>query len=197
LVVGGCLAVRRHYEWIGTKRTELDEQFALSAQALVDIPEVPNFLDRGTAVILATDRPGQAIHALLWIQRLFPDQFANVLFVRVIEVDVATMGKIDQWNKIKADADASMAQMVGFCAYAGLHAEGVIAHATDPVQELERLLSQAVQERADAVCFANKLILPPRQRLAEWLHNGTALHLQRRLHELGIPLVILPIKLGG
>jgi hypothetical protein len=46
------------------------------------------------------------------------------------------------------------------------------------------------------VCFANKLILPPRRRLAEWLHNQTALGLQRRLHAQGIPLMVLPLRLG-
>ncbi len=47
----------------------------------------------------------------------------------------------------------------------------------------------------NSVCFANKLILPANHWFAEWMHNQTALGLQRKLHLVGIPLVILPIKL--
>jgi len=35
------------------------------------------------------------------------------------------------------------------------------------------------------------------RRFGGWRHNQTALSLQRRLHLDGIPLVVLPITLGG
>jgi hypothetical protein len=37
--------------------------------------------------------------------------------------------------------------------------------------------------------------LPADRWFSEWLHNQTALSLQRQLHFAGIPLVIFPIKL--
>ena len=72
----------------------------------------------------------------------------------------------------------------------------MIGCGTDPVLELERLVKEATARIPDCVCFANKLILPPGRRVAEWLHNQTALGLQRRLHGEGIPLVVFPIRLG-
>jgi hypothetical protein len=89
-----------------------------------------------------------------------------------------------------------MTQLEGFCAKCGLTATRVVGFGTDPAKELERLLKQTVASVPGCVCFANKLILPPRRRLAEWLHNQTALALQRRLHAQGIPLMVLPLRLG-
>ena len=89
-----------------------------------------------------------------------------------------------------------MQQLEAFCAKHGLHADRVIGYGTDPVLELERLVKEVVSKGHDCVCFANKLILPPGRRLAEWLHNQTALGLQRRLHAEAIPLMVMPIRLG-
>jgi hypothetical protein len=71
-----------------------------------------------------------------------------------------------------------------------------MAYGSDPVEELTKLAQQAVNDFPDCVCFSNKLIFPPEKRLGEWLHNQTALALQRRLQAEAIPLVILPIRLG-
>jgi hypothetical protein len=89
-----------------------------------------------------------------------------------------------------------MTQIEGFCTQCGLTATRVVGFGTDPVKELERLLTRTVAETPGAVCFANKLVLPPGRRLTEWLHNKTALGLQERLHSEGIPLMVLPLRLG-
>lgn len=60
----------------------------------------------------------------------------------------------------------------------------------------EKLFEQVRALFPNSVCFSNKLILPANRWFSEWLHNQTALSLQRQLHFEGIPLVIFPIKLG-
>ena len=98
------------------------------------------------------------------------------------------MGAVEALSRLTFVRDAAMTQLEGFCAKCGLAATRVVGFGTDPVKELERLLKQTVASVPDCVCFANKLILPPGRRLSEWLHNRTALQLQRRLHAEGIPL---------
>ena len=196
LVTGACVVIRRHYDWINERRREVDRQFALSQAELDTMRPVETPTDGGTAVLLATDHWGPAIHTLLWIQRLFPGQFRNVIVVSVVEVDAGAMGAVEALARLTFVRDAAMTQLEGFCAKCGLTARRVVGFGTDPAKELERLLKQTVANVPGCVCFANKLILPPRRKLAEWLHNQTALGLQRRLHAQGIPLMVLPLRLG-
>jgi hypothetical protein len=130
------------------------------------------------------------------VQRLFAGHFRNILFVGVIEFDSRAMGASEALPRRTARLEAAMGQLEGFCAKHGLHADRAIGYGTDPVLELERLVKEATAKGQECVCFANKLILPPGRRLSEWLHNQTSLGLQRRLHAEGIPLMVLPIRLG-
>jgi hypothetical protein len=106
------------------------------------------------------------------------------------------MGAVEMLSKRTFQRDAAMTQLEGFCNKCGLSMTQVIGFATDPVKELERLLKQTVARHPGCVCFANKIILPPGHRLAEWLHNQTAIGLQSRLHADGVPLMVLPIRVG-
>jgi amino acid transporter len=196
LVIGGCIVIRRHYDWITERRREVDQLFALPQTELDTIRPIETRAEGGTAVLLATDHWGPAIHTLLWIQRLFPGQFRNIIVVSVVEVDASAMGAVETLARLTFVRDAAMTQLEGFCAKCGLTATRVVGFGTDPAKELERLLRQTVANVPGCVCFANKLILPPRRRLGEWLHNQTALGLQRRLHAQGIPLMVLPLRLG-
>jgi amino acid transporter len=196
LVIGACVGIRRHYDWINERRREMDQQFALPQKELDQLRPIETRKEGSTAVLLATDHWGPAIHTLLWVQRLFPGQFRNVIVVSVVEVDAGAIGAVEALSRLTFVRDAAMTQLEGFCAKCGLTATRVVGFGTDPVKELERLLKQTVASVPDCVCFANKLILPPGRRLSEWLHNRTALQLQRRLHVEGIPLMVLPVRLG-
>jgi amino acid transporter len=196
LVIGACLAIRRHYDWINERRGEMDRRFALSRAQLDVTRPTEERQEGGTAVLLVTNHWGPAIHTLLWIQRLFPGQFRNVVVVSVIEVDAHAVGAVETLSRRSFERDAAITQVEGFCAQWGLSATQVVGFGADPVKELERLLKQTVARYPGCVCFANKLVFPPGRRLTEWLHNQTALALQRRLLAEGIPLMVLPVKLG-
>jgi hypothetical protein len=91
--------------------------------------------------------------------------------------------------------DASLCQLEGFCAKAGIGTRRVVGQSTDTIAELERLIKDTVACFPGCVCFTNQLILPAGRRFGERMHNQTALGLQRRLHFHGIPLIVLPITL--
>jgi amino acid transporter len=169
VVIGACLAVRR--------------------QAILPAPDDP------VAVLLETEHWGRAIHTLLWIQRLFPGRFRSVVLVGVVKVQADALGTPDAIQCQHERLDASLDQLEVYCWKAGLGTSRAIGHGTDTVAELERLVKDTVARHPGCVCFTNQLILPAGRRVGEWLHNQTALGLQRRLHLEGIPLVVLPITL--
>ena len=97
--------------------------------------------------------------------------------------------------QLRANIERSLGQLQAFCSREGLCTKRFIVCGTDPIVSLEILIKDVRALFPDSVCFSNTLILQGNQWIAEWLHNQTALGLQRRLHLEGIPLVILPIKL--
>jgi len=190
-----CVAIRRHYQWVDERRRDMDTQFALSAQEIAELQPLPARLAGATAVLLTTQRWGPTIHTLLWIQRLFPGHFPNVHLISAVAVDARTVSMPERLEKQARTASEAIAQVQAFCAKFGLYFSHSIAYGTDPVEQLTQLAIQANSEFDNCVYFSNKLIFPAEKRFVEWLHNQTALGLQRRLQTEAIPLVIIPIKL--
>jgi amino acid transporter len=195
LVIGGCLAVRRHYRWVEERRREMDTLFALPAHELAPARAILSTPDGQVAVLLVTEHWGAAIHTLLWMQRLFPGRFNSIILVGVIKLQADVLGTSEALLRKRAELDASLDQLEALCGKSGLRTSRVIGHSTDTIAELERLIKDTVARYPECVCFTNQLILPAGRRFGEWLHNQTALGLQRRLHLNGIPLVVLPITL--
>lgn len=195
LVVAGCVVVRWHYDWVSLHRRELDQAFALPEEELTVVKSAPPDPAQPTAIFLTTDHWGPTIHTLLWVQRLFAGRFRNIVFVSAVEVEASALNSLETVPHLKASIERSLNQLEAFCAKQGLSTEHFIVYGTDPVKSLENLITDVSAQFPDSVCFANKLILPASHWFAEWLHNQTALGLQRQLHHDGIPLVIFPIKL--
>lgn len=105
------------------------------------------------------------------------------------------LGALETVPVLKASIERSLNQLEAFCAKESLDTARFVIHGTDRVECLKNLIKTATASFPHSVCFANTLILPRNRWFAEWLHNQTALGLQRQLHLDGIPLVILPIKL--
>jgi hypothetical protein len=82
----------------------------------------------------------------------------------------------------------------GFCHSQGLQATWRMAYGTDPVTVLDDLVQEVIAEYPSSVCFAAKLIFTHDNIFVRWLHNQTALAMQRRLHLRGQQMVILPMK---
>jgi len=195
LVVAGCVVVRRHYDRVSLHREKLDQIFELSTEKLAAAKSVPPDPAQSTAIFLTTDHWGPTIHTLLWVQRLLPGHFQNMIFVSAVQVEASALGAPEAVPQRKARIERSLDQLEAFCAREGLRTARFVAHGTDPVECLEDLIKYVSARFPNSVCFANKLILPANYWFSEWLHNQTAFGLQRKLHLDGIPLVILPIKL--
>jgi len=195
VVVASCVIVRRHYDWVSLQRQRLDQIFEVPRERLAGAKSEPPDPAQPTAVFLTTDHWGPTIHTLLWVQRLFPGQFQNMVFVSAVQVEASALGAPETVPQRKAMIERSLDQSEAFCAREGFRTARFVAYGTDPVESLEDLLKEVHARFPNAVCFANKLILPANRWFSEWLHNQTAFSLQRKLHLEGIPLVIMPIKL--
>jgi amino acid transporter len=195
LVVGLCLLIRKHYDETKAKLREAEKLFG---QAVTSEPALPKKLDPSlpTAIFLVDEHRGVGIHTILWVLRLFPDHFKNFVFLSAGEVDTQTYDSEATIRTMQSKTVNSLAYYAGFCKSKGLEATWRMAYGTDPIEVLDGLVQEAIAEYPNSVCFAAKLIFTHDNVFVRWLHNQTALTMQRRLHLRGQQMVILPMKVN-
>ena len=150
-----------------------------------------------TAVFLVGSSRGGGLHALLWVQRMFPDHFKNFIFVNARTVDSQSFGGREDLAAMKVDANASLSYFVNFCNSKGWAAKSYLSFGTDPIDEFTRLAERVLTEFPNAVFFTSKLIFDRENWMTRLLHNQAATALQRRFHLRSMQMVILPMKLSA
>lgn len=136
------------------------------------------------------------MHALLWVNRLFPGHFKNVIFLAVGEVDAQSYEGAEHLDHLRQTISASLAYYVAHCRRHGMAADYRIAFGTHPIAEFTRLAETTMNDFPNSVCFASKLIFKQVNFLTAWLHNQTPLEIQTRLHVQGKQMVLLPMNVG-
>jgi hypothetical protein len=193
VVIGLCLFIKAHYNETRDQLQRIDELFPEAPMsAVAQAPE----LDKGkpTAIFLVGKNRGVGMHSLLWVQRLFPDHFKNFVFIAAGEVDVQSFSGNDALKDLQKKIHESLEYYVNFCQSHGMAATCYETYGCDPLDDLGAMVARIMSEYANSVCFASKLIFVHDNFLTRWLHNQTALAMQRRLHLQGLQMVILPMK---
>jgi len=190
-----CLLIHKHYAESKAKLREVEKLFAQSIKTGSCIPkqldpELP------TAIFMVDDNRGVGIHTIMWVLRLFPGHFKNLVFLSVGEVDTQSYDNDATIRTMQFKTENTLCYYASFCEQQGLQATWRMAYGTDPVQALDDLASVVSEEYPNSVCFAAKLIFSNDNFMVRWLHNQTAMSLQRRLHRRGQQMVILPMKVS-
>ena len=194
VVIAGCIAIRNHYRQTKEKIHAVDAVFANQPYGSeTNYPEPDP--DLPTAVFIVGTSRGGGLHALLWVQRMFPDHFRNFIFVNARTVDAQSYGGSESIEHLRTDATVSLNFFVNFCHSHGMAAKSYLAFGTDAVEEIAKLCDAVRCDFPAAIFFTSKLITDDENFLTRMLHNQAALALQRRLHLDGIQMVILPMKI--
>jgi amino acid transporter len=193
IVIVLCLIIRKHYVETKHKIKLVDEVFANQPLGphegeIAPDPEQP------TAVFIVGSSKGGGLHALLWVQRMFPGHFKNFLFVNPRTVDAQAYGGDREMEKLRSEAQASLEFFVDFCNSHGLAAAGYLSFGTDAVAELVQVCENINREYPNAIFFTSKLIFENDNWFTRLLHNQAAQAIQRRLHFQGMQMVILPMR---
>ncbi len=185
--------VRNHYHHTKAAIHEVDEVFAhqpFGPSTEVIEPQA----DDQTAVFIVGSSRGGGLHALLWVQRMFPGHFKNFIFVNARTVDSHAYGGIGAMEAMRAEAADTLEFFVDFCHSHGMAASSYLSFGTDAVDEVTRMCEEISHEFPSSIFFTSKLIFQRENWLTRVLHNQAALAVQRRLHLEGLQMVILPMK---
>jgi len=194
VVIGIGLLVNRHYADTKLRIRQVDEIFANQSFGSVATPPKPD-PQKPTAVFLVGSSRGGGLHALLWVQRLFPDHFKNFVFVSVGTVDSHSYGGAEDLEMMKMEANVALTYFVNFCNSNGLAAKSYLSFGTDPIDEVTKLADQVQKEFPNSIFFTSKLIFERENWVSRLLHNQAPMAIQRRLHLHGLQMVILPMKI--
>lgn len=194
-VVAVCLLIRKHYDETREQLRKIEEIFSGQSYDKLDDPPVIDH-DAPTAIFMVSRNRGAGMHTLLWVQRLFPGNFKNFVFLSVGAVDTASYSAEGEIEKLQKEVKGTMNYFVNFCHHHGIAAKSYESYGTDRVGELTKLVDQVSLEFPNSVFFASKLIFVHDNWLTRWLHNQTSLTMQRILHLRGQQMVILPMKIG-
>jgi amino acid transporter len=197
-MVSICMIVRAHYQRVRAAIEQLEadvlpEIFAAAEKAPAERdPEAP------TAVLLVSGFNGLGLATLTTVQRLFGQQFHNMVFIGVGEIDSALLKGPDEVRALEQQIADDMVEYCRFAADLGFHPELRTAIGPDVVVELHRLCLEIANEFPHSVFFAGKLIFTEELDgfVSRFLHNHTALEVQNWLQMHGLSLVILPVRVG-
>jgi amino acid transporter len=200
-LVAAALAIRAHYRRVGAKvarlDTELLPQSDAAARAGVPVRSEAREMDpqAPTAVVLVGGYGGLGLHTLLHVERTFPGQYRQVVFVSVGVVDSGVFKGIGEVDALERRVRDDLGRYVLFASGTlGWAADSDHAIGTDVVFELERLCREICLRFPRSVFFAGQLVF---RRPAWWhraLHNETAYALQRRLQFDQLPMVLIPAR---
>jgi amino acid transporter len=195
-LVALCYAVRHHYRYIAQAIEQLEADILPEIFAAKESP--PEMYDptAPTAVLLVNGFNGLGLATLLTLRRLFRDQYRNVIFVGVGEVEASRMKGPEEVRQLEQQVADDLSEYCRFATDLGLHSELRVSIGPDVIAELRRLCLDVAHEFPQAVFFAGKLIFEAELEsfISRFLHNHTALELQKFLQVHGLSLVILPVR---
>ncbi|WP_420475905.1 APC family permease [Noviherbaspirillum sp. ST9] len=188
-----CIWIRSHYHQTKDAIHMVDQVFANQPFGSHAGPVDPD-PESQTAVFIVGSSRGGGLHALLWVQRMFPGHFKNFIFVNARTVDAHAYGGEGAVEQMRAEANATLKFFVDFCHSHGMASSAYLGFGTDVVNEVTKLCETISKEYPNSIFFTSKLIFEHDNWFTRLLHNQAALAIQRRLHFESLQMVILPMK---
>jgi amino acid transporter len=197
LAIIGCWFVRVHYRSVARKLDAVGQEMEGKVAELPDRAGAPAELDpeRPTAVLLVGGYSGLGVSTLLQIERIFPGQYEQIVFVSAGVIDSGSFKGSEEMAGLEASVRHQLERYVEVAKKKlGWAAEYDMVIGTEAVAEVERLCREVHLRYPRAVFFAGNLIFTQPTWWTRLLHNETAHSIQRRLEFDRLPMVVLPVR---
>jgi len=195
-----CYRVRAHYLRVESAVKQLEVDILPKLYSAAPVEPAPRDHSKPTAVLLVNGFNGLGLATLLSIEELFPNEFRNVIFLGVSEVDAAGLKGPEEIERLEKAMADDLVSYTEFASQLGLNAELSTSLGADTVAELRDQCLKVAHLFPHCVFFAGKLVFDNVEGegfLARFLHNHTAFELQSILQMHGLSLVILPVRVGS
>ena len=193
IVVGLCFLIRRHYRSVRARLMALyqdvrDIDDGTHAPLPVLRPELPR------ACVLVWCYDGVGIHTVLNVFRSFPNHFKNLVFVSVGVIDSGGFKGGDSVEALEAQTVTTLKRYCSLAATLEMPSTYKLGIGTDAVAEAEKVCRRVMAEFPVLTFIGGKVIFAREKWFQRFLHNETALAIQKRLYWMGATMVVLPAK---
>jgi len=194
LVITLCFVIRRHYRAVNAQLDRLYQELDDLPLPSAPAPAVSPDPKQPMAAILVGAYGGVGIHTVLNVFRTFPGHFKGVLFICVGVIDSGEFKGEHALEELTRRTEDVLARYVELAAGLGVPATSRLAIGTEAVSEAERVCLAIAREFPHVVFFAGKMIFKREKWYHRWLHNETALAVEKRLRWAGRTMVTMPIR---
>jgi hypothetical protein len=150
-----------------------------------------------TAVILVGGYNGLGLHTLFNVVRLFGTGVRNFFFIQAGIIDAESFKGKDELQKLEEHVKASLDRYVAYVRSQGSYARGYPLVGTDVVDAICSLAETLFAEHPNSIFFGGRIVFKEETLLSRVLYNYVTFAVQRRLHQLGIPFVIVPVPVSA
>jgi amino acid transporter len=188
-----CLRVRKHYDAMRAGLRQLDD--VLGNIPTTGAPNAePLNPNAPTAVVLVSGFNGLGVHTILSTLRFFPGLYKQFIFVSIAVVDSGHFKGREAIEALQRETEEEVARYVELARRLGFPAEGVTDVGIEVVTEATAVCERIAQQYPKATIISGKLVFRQERMFNRLLHNETPTIIQRRLQWLGVPMVVLPVR---
>jgi amino acid transporter len=196
-----CFVIKRHYALVVRAVRRLDqelpgpEDLAPPGSSLPVAPAGGIDTKKPVVILFVGGYGGLGRHALLTCLRMFPGHFKGVVFASVAVVDTGAFKGEDQVEALIERTNDSLVAYERFANSLGLPAASALAVGTEVPDEAVKIGTEAIKEYPRGLVVAGQLVFEADTLWTHVLHNETAFLIQRRLQHVGVPMIVVPVKL--
>lgn len=194
LVVGSIvlvgLSIRRYYKLFINALSKIHR----TVPAKIGLSNQPLLGRKGhTAILFISSLQGMSEHTLANLLMLFGDSIDQFVFLHIGLIDAGNTKGEEEIRGLKYYVESESNKLVRFMQERGYEAEAMTAIGIDIGDEIERLTKEVLHKFPHAIFFGGELVLPADTPFSRWLHNQTLHTIQRRMYQLEVPFVTIPV----
>jgi amino acid transporter len=201
-LVAVCLLIRRHYNLVVTAIRRLDVELPSPESIEGAVWEHKDESADGpdpaqpVAVLFVGGYGGLGRHALLTLLRMFPGHFKGIVFASVAVVDSDVFKGADQVAALEERTRQHLVRYERLGRLFGLRTSSTFAVGTEVAVEAEKIGIELSRQFPKALVVAGQLIFEEETAFTRALHNETAFAIQKRLQHMGVPMIVIPLRLN-
>ena len=199
-LIGLVYGVRHYYTTTAAQLKRLDS--LVEATIIGDDSDpgepvpAPAFDPKGkTAIVMVGGFNGMGLHTLFAIRRLFGDVFKNYVFIQVGLMDAGNFKGAEEITNLQQHVEQDLERYVRYMNRHGYFAESHLRLSLDALDTIGKLAPELVEKYKSPVFFGGQLAFKDDVIYSRWLHNYLVFAVQARLQGVGIPFVVLPIRI--
>jgi amino acid transporter len=197
IVIALCFVIRRHYRTVNVRLDQLYRELGdLPHSASAKTPPIVEQPDPRlpTAAVLVGSYDGVGIHTVLNVLRTFPRHFKGLVFVSIGVIDSGEFKGEHAVEELQRRTEEVLERYVALAHELGFPATARMRIGTEIVSEAEQACLAVAREFPHTVFFAGKMIFKREKWYHRFLHNETALAVEKRLRWAGKTMVTMPIR---